>query len=364
MRRHLAAVLLAGSSLLTTCLATPVGPFEPVGDPDDDARDALGPRVLLLAVPQSSLAGVLGAVIVPETGAPLTTRSLLVPRTSTSLESIGYTGVRELSLSAGVAVDLLGDLGAAAEHVTHVSYDVRINELTYLVGDPLYDAGSRCCDADGSADASCAAGYVTRAYVGTGTLRYLSAGSADAWADGPVEVHAGVSYRVARERQFFRSLFAVELADTDALCEHALCDERSAGGACERCRVLGAQSELRSLTAPADAALRVVCEGMRASASAQIDVRGDVRVEDCGTQAVASLRIRSYGADEQALEMASSEGSISPLTFARRTEPVRASAGGVLWAELDLVDCRCGGAPARCELASDLELAIETTPAR
>lgn len=325
--------------------------------------DALGPRVLLLANPQDSLVGILGSVIDPVTGSPTPTRRLVVPSSTSSLDVVRYSGIRELSVSAGVATDLLG---SSSDLSTHVSYDVTVWQTHYLVGDQPYDASARCCDEAGRVEGACEAGYVVRAFVGSGTLRYLSSEGTSrslGLPDGPFETHGSNRYRVERERRFTSAVFAVEVALPEGVCDRAFCDERETSGACARCVVLGMEAELSSMTAPADGALGVVCDGMRADAEATVTLRGDVIVEDCSTGVPsATLRLRTEGAASASLELGSSEGASSPLTFARESPRVRASSGGLLVADLDLVDCRCDDRPARCELGRELELAVEVTP--
>lgn len=341
--------------LLTGCLARPVD--LPPGDEDRELEDALGPRVILLATPQDSLVGILGAVVDPHTGAPTPTRRLVAPRSEHSLDYVRYEGVRALSLANGVAVDPFGSVEDV--EATHVSYEVTVSDTHYLVGDLAYDTGGACCDEDGGTSAACELGYVTRVFVGTGTLRYLHDEATSLSLDGPVEVHDGVRYVVARERRFISSVFAIEVAPPEPICERAFCDVRSEGGACERCRVLGRQAELGSMLAPADAVLDVVCDGMRASADAHVSLRGDITVEDCTSATSARLEIRVEGAAESVLEVEASAPAFDRLTFSRRID-VAATGGGVAYAAVDVLDCRCGGAPARCVLDGDLELAIST----
>lgn len=333
------------------------------GDERDDVLDALGPRVLLLANPQDSLVGVLGAVIDPVTGSPIPTRRLVVPSATSSLDVVRYSGIRELSVSAGVATDLLG---SSSELSTHVSYDVTVWQTHYLVGDQPYDADARCCDAAGRVEVECEAGYVVRAFVGSGTLRYLSSEASSrsfGIEEGPFETYGNTRYRVERERRFTSAVFAVEVAAPEAVCERAFCDLRETSGACARCRVLGMEAELSSMTAPAEGALGVVCDGMRAEAEATVTVRGDLSVEDCEFGAPsATLRLRTEGAVSESFELGSSVGASSPLTFVRESPRLLASSAGLLVADLDLTDCRCGDLPARCVIGRELELAVEVTP--
>ncbi len=283
----------------------------------------------------------------------------MIPASTHSLDLVRYSGVREMSVASGVATDLFG--GVSDAEVSHVSYDVSIYDSYYLVGEQTYDPSSGCCDPEGALDLSCRAGYVTRIFVGSGTLRYLSdrdtSGSIGA---GDVEVFGGRSYRVTRERRFTSAAFAIEVGAAAPICERAFCDVREASGACGACSVRGAAAALDSMTAPADGVLGVLCEGMRAEADASVWVRGDVIVEGCFDDASVSLTLFTDGAQPIETTLTSSDGARSPLTFLRRTDGVSASSAGTLYAALDLTACRCGEASARCALASDLELAIET----
>lgn len=345
--------------VVTGCMARPAD-LRP-GDEDEDLMDALGPRVMLLAAPQDSLAGVLGAVIDPATGAPMLTRRMVVPASTRSTDLVTFTGLRAMTVASGVAIDPFGGIDDA--EATHVSYDVTVWDSYYLVGEQPYETGSDCCSPDGAIDPSCRAGYVTRAFVGSGTLRYVSDSATSVGGGaGPLEIHGSRSYRVLRERHFTSAVFAVEVAPALAVCEQAFCAEREESGACGMCRVEGRQAEIASMTAPADGALSVLCEHMRAGAEASITLRGDVTVEDClYDPPSATVAIVVDGAQIDRFELSSSEGASGPLTFSRRTEAVRADAGGVLFAALDLVECRCGEASARCQLDEDLTLSIDAT---
>jgi hypothetical protein len=341
------------------CVARPVD-LEP-GDEEDELMDALGPRVLILSNPQDSLVGMLGAVIDPGTGVPIPTRRFVIPASTHSLDLVRYSGVREMSVASGVATDFFG--GVSDAEVSHVSYDVNIYDSYYLVGVQPYDESSRCCEPDGALDPSCRSGYVTRVFVGSGTLRYLSERSTDVdLGVGDVEVHGGRTYRVARERRFTSAAFAVEIGPAAEVCERAFCDEREESGACGACSVRGASAALPSMTAPAEGMLGVLCEGMRANAEAVVTVRGDVTVEDCAEEASVTLDLFTDGAQSSTVTLSSTDAARSPLTFLRRTDPIRASAAGILFAELDLVACRCGDASARCSLDAGVVLAIGAIP--
>lgn len=342
------------SLALSGCLARPVD-IAP-GDEDRELEDALGPRVVLLATPQDSLAGILGATVDPRTGAPIPTRRLVVPGSQRSLDYVRYEGVRALSLENGVAVDPFGSVEDV--EASHVSYEVTVSDTHYLAGEVAYDAAGGCCGERGEVEPACALGYVTRVFVGSGTLRYLRTDGTSLDVEGPVEIHDGVRYVLLRERRFISAVFAVEVAPAAPVCERAFCDARSTGGACERCRALGRQAELSSMLAPADAALDVVCEGMRASADVTVSLRGDVEVAGCEGEASAVLRVRTEGAAPGELEITASAWG-GALTFSRELR-LAASEGGVTYAAVDLVGCACGGHAARCVLDDDLELAIET----
>lgn len=352
-------VALLSLLVLTGCLAPDVPHFS---DAMPEARlPALGPSVVLLLAPESAVSEVVGAVMDPTTNAPLSTRRLVVPATASSLDYAHYEGVREMSVQAGVSSDLFG--GIEAGTVTHVSYDVTIHRTVFLAGEQAYDARSRCCtaalDGSGRLDPSCEAGHVVRAFIGSGTLRYLtrSASTSDVGLEG-LEIHDGVSYRIERERRFTELVFAVEVAPSAPICEHAFCDQRDAGGTCTRCRALGRQSDLDSFSAPADAVLDVSCVAMASAAPARLSVRGDVVVHDCYGSAAVTLGVRSPDA-RVPIEIPSPVGLGSPITFARTVSGLTTTGGGRLEASLDVLRCECGTSSARCSLDTELELAVE-----
>lgn len=349
-----ALVSLAFSSLtlLAGCLAAP--PLPPAPSTPDDASGALGPSVILLLTPPSAAAATLGAVVSPDTGEPSSTRHIVVPRSASTSSYVRYEGLRELSLSAGVASDLFG--GADASASTHVSYDVSIEQTLYLAGEQPYDTRSRCCDPVGHLDPACGE-HVIRAFVGSGTFRYLArTESASSVAFGDVEVFDGVSYQVERTRHFVGALFAIEVAPSESVCATAFCDARSVTGVCTRCRAVGAQTDVGAASAPAEGLLDLRCDDMPPLSPARATIRGEVAVEDC--YGVASVSLSLPGASSETLTASDRTGSVS---FVRAVDLTTTSAGGAAVA-LDLIDCRCDDRPARCRLDPELELAIESTP--
>jgi hypothetical protein len=347
----LASLVLFG---LTGCLAAP--PLPPAPSTPDDASGALGPSVILLLTPTSTAAATLGAVVSPDTGEPSSTRHIVVPRAQSTSSYVRYEGLRELSLSAGVASDLFG--GADAGASTHVSYDVSIEQTLYLAGEQPYDARSRCCDPVGHLDPACGE-HVIRAFVGSGTFRYLAQSGASSSAGfGDVEVHDGVSYQVERTRHFASALFAIEVAPSESVCATALCDARSVTGVCTRCRAVGAQSDVGAASAPAEGLLDLRCDDMPPATSARATVRGEVVVEDCYDLASATLSLSGpslSGGVSAPMTAVDPSGSVS---FVRAVDLTTSGAGSAAIA-LDLGDCRCGDRPARCRLDPELELAIE-----
>lgn len=335
--------------LVTACVAAPLNapPVVP-----DDASSALGPSVILLLTPTSTPESTLGAIVSPDTGEPSSTRRLVVPLAASTHGYLRYEGVRELTLSAGVASDLFGGTDAGAS--THVAYDVSIEQTLYLAGEQPYDTRSRCCDPAGRLDPSCAE-HVVRAFVGTGTFRYLArTGTATSGGFAGIEVHDGVSYQVERTRSFAGTLFAIEVGPSAPVCETAFCDLQASDGTCVRCRAVGAQSTVETANAPADDLLEVRCEGMPPGAPARTTLRGELVVDDCSYDGAATLSLG--GATGEPL---TGSDATSRIAFAR-TVDLTTTSDGRASVSLGLVDCRCHGAPARCRLDPELELAVET----
>lgn len=343
--------------LLSGCILPGVssGP----ADAPDELR-ALGSNVVLLATPQREPENLLGAVVEPDVG-PLLTRSMIVPATASSLGYLTYDGVREIGVSGGVAISGLdGDVDVAA--ITHVSYHVTISDTLYLAGEQAYDARSGCCLERGEVDASCEGGYVVRAFVGTGTFRYLARTEASAgFGAGGIETYGDAVFSVERERYFSHAVFAIEVAPAAPICDRAFCDERDGDGDCVRCRALGMQSELGMLAAPADDLLEVACGAMAPGADARVTVRGDV-LSECAGGLTVSLGVTARGARSDHFELTTLDAMESPVGFARTLDGFTTSADGTLDASIDLLGCRCDDLPARCRLDRELELAVETVP--
>ena len=204
---------------------------------------------------------------------------------------------------------------------------------------------------------------MTRAFVGSGTLRYMSTDTTGGSGGlGPVEIHGARSYRVVRERRFTSSVFAVAIAPAAPLCEQAACDERDARGDCRACVVRGRQADIASMTAPADGVLSLLCEGMRPGEEVSVALRGDVFVDGCLESPSAVLAVVVEGNETARFEVRSNEVARGPLTFMRRTPAFHANGDGIAFATLDLVSCACGEASARCEIDPELAMAIEAGP--
>lgn len=328
-------------------------------DAPDELR-ALGPTVVLLATPHESEEAVIGTVVEEGLG-PTLTRTLVVPRSDSAFGYLRYEGLREIGVGAGGGVALGGlDADLAAESVTHVSYSVTISDTIYLAGEQAYDLRSDCCGADGSVDPSCEGGYVTRAFVGSGTFRYLARTDVGgSFSAGPIETWGGATFAVERERYFSSAVFAVEVAPAGPICARAFCDERDDRGRCVRCRALGMQSELGMLAAPADDLLEVGCGEMPPGADARVTIRGELEAS-CSIPVEATLAVGTTGGLPVRVELDPIGPMHAPIALARTIEGLTTSSGGTLSASIDLVSCTCGGMPARCRLGSELELAIET----
>jgi len=343
-----------------------------VGDLGDDMAvapegPALTASIVILAVPQRSTIGVLGA-LVDESHVPVATRQVVVPEAESSSSATYFEGVREFSLEGGVVVssDFM-EADVAVGMVTHLAYDVSVERTDYLVGPVEYDRTSGCCLADGSVDPSCALGYVTRVYVGDGRVSYLSeVGSHADVGSGEVTAYGGVSYRVVAEREFWSSVFAVETGDMAELCSDVACDERGADGRCLTCSVSGAQSDPEGFHAPAEGVLRLRCSGMCPGAPVQALVQGEVQPAGnlySDEVMTVGLEVESWGRERQrhVLPTLSVPEGDRPR-MSGETATFFADDEGAVEVELALAECAIDGEPRRCALASDFRLAVRARP--
>jgi hypothetical protein len=343
-------------------------------DPGGGALDfiangpALSSSAVLLAVPQDSSTGILGAVLDTATGVPVATLQAVQVDSVFSESAAHFAGLREFSIAAGVAADATlveADIGVSA--VTHVAYDVWVESTRYLVGPPAYETDSGCCLAGGVPSDSCRSGYVTRVYVGDGKVTYLASLDAHASAGaGPVAMHAGVRYRVLAEQEFWGSVFAVEVGDMSEVCRAGACRERTPDGRCIRCAVAGSAADSLGFHAPAAGVLRLSCWGMVPEAAVVVAVQGEVRPDGycwSGEDTVVGLEAETWGRTNELVPLGSltvSDGYCP--SFSVESPALRTSGCGLFEVQLNVTDCLAGGEPRRCFLSPDLELSVRLLP--